>query len=457
MECLPDGAVVCFAMLSGMFNTIAVALLCLALVAAPGRAQRLVVEPADALVDEPVHIQVTGLDPEQVVVLRAATEDMDGRTWSARASFVANGSGVVDVARDPAISGSYYGVDPMGLLWSMRLDPDLPAAQRQGAILSYELEDGGVVELAVIVKDSTVAVANAIRRYVHPGVSVKELREHGFVARLFEPGGSGPHPAIIVVGGSDGGYDGSSIEAALLASRGYVTLALAYFGIEGVSEYLENIPLEYFERAMDWVRNRNDVNPEQLGLSGVSRGGELVLLLASKFPEVKAVVSIAGSHVVWDAPNGLPSWTFNGMPIPHMESTSPVWGATMAAGRPNRFLAGNLAELEDREDVARSTIAVEEINGAVLLISGKDDQVWPSALMFEAVMDRLRSHHHRFEHRHLSYEDAGHGIPIPYAPTTEMHTGGFMLMGGTPKADYLAGIDAWRNEVEFFETHLHGD
>src|SRR5699024_11289262 len=55
----------------------------------------------------------------------------------------------------------------------------------------------------------------------------------------------GPLPTIVVLGGSEGGLSESS--AALLASHGFNTFALAYFGIEDLPKELVNIPLDYIE------------------------------------------------------------------------------------------------------------------------------------------------------------------------------------------------------------------
>jgi dienelactone hydrolase len=67
---------------------------------------------------------------------------------------------------------------------------------------------------------------------VGPGVTVKLLDEDGLRGAWFLPPGDGPHPAVIVLGGSEGGLPVRSA-APLLASHGYATLALAYFGLPG--------------------------------------------------------------------------------------------------------------------------------------------------------------------------------------------------------------------------------
>src|SRR5439155_14386967 len=82
-------------------------------------------------------------------------------------------------------------------------------------------------------------------------------------------------------------------------------------------------------------------------------------------------------------------------------------------------------------------IQVEKIRGAVLLISGKDDCVWPSALMAERIVARLREHRHPFAYRHLSYDSAGHSFGLPNQARTNDSIGTFK-MGGTPAGNAAA-------------------
>ena len=105
-------------------------------------------------------------------------------------------------------------------------------------------------------------------------------------------------------------------------------------------------------------------------------------------------------------------------------------------------------------------IPVERVNGAVLLISGRDDEVWPSTEMADAIMARLRQH--RFAHPfvHLAYDHAGHGIGRPFTSTMELNsrrhplTGRIMRMGGTPSGTARARADSWRRMLAFVDEHL---
>src|SRR6185437_10343267 len=101
-----------------------------------------------------------------------------------------------------------------------------------------------------------------------PGVRQVEVRERGLVGTLFLPPGEGPHPGVIVLGGSSGGARDPL--AALLASHGYAALALVYFGAEGLPPKLASIPLEYFETALDWMAAHDAVLGERCALIGFS-------------------------------------------------------------------------------------------------------------------------------------------------------------------------------------------
>ena len=63
----------------------------------------------------------------------------------------------------------------------------------------------------------------------------------------------------------------------------------------------------------------------------------------------------------------------------------------------------HLARREDRPAEEAATIPVERIDGPVLLISGGDDAMWPSALMAGKVAARLAAHHHPYPVENLVY------------------------------------------------------
>ena len=86
--------------------------------------------------------------------------------------------------------------------------------------------------------------------------------------------------------------------------------------------------------------------------------------------------------------------------------------SSWALRTPWRGTPACLEALRDPGAVARAAIAVEKIRGPVLLISGADDQMWPSAAMGEDIRLRLKAAGHPFEVRHLRYDGPGWSIML---------------------------------------------
>src|SRR3990167_10069356 len=159
----------------------------------------------------------------------------------------------------------------MGLFWSM-----LPVDKTEAfdSIKGNELD----VFLSVSLEDKIIAKKTIHRFFAAPDIETRQIREKGIVGVMCYPKNSSNLPAIITLSGSGGGM--STDIAQLLASYGYAVLALGYFGVEGRPEKLENIHLEYFQKAIRWFKEQSQVNEKKVALRGASYGGGLVLLLA---------------------------------------------------------------------------------------------------------------------------------------------------------------------------------
>jgi dienelactone hydrolase len=376
---------------------------------------------------------------------------------------VADAGGEVDLAAARPVEGSYAEPDPMGLVWSMELvtAPGEASCRGEGPLPPT------VISFTAEIEGQVVAEATAERVRLAPGVRRTVVRERGLVGTLFLPPDPGPHAGIILLGGSEGGLH--EPDAALLAAHGYATLALAYFGVEGVPTDLVEIPLEYFGAAIEWLRALEGVRGDRLGVIGGSRGGEAALLLGAIFPAITAVVSYCGSGVITQGIGGgeilekvntdRASWTHGGRPLPYLPSrATPEFEAQVRAGEPVELWQVFHAALEQANAVWAATLPVERINGPVLLISAGDDRSWPTTRLSAIAEERLARHNHPFSFRHLHYQRAGHGIiPPPYGPTTMLVAplpGGSMQMGGTPQANAAARVDAWRQTLAFLTEHL---
>ena len=414
---------------------------------------RLTIEPANALLDEPVVIRMTGLGPGAQVTLRTTMTDHFGRRWQSEASFVADRAGGVDLATQASIAGSYVGVDPMGVFWSMTLEAP------GGSFLPFRTPAPLVAAVTAVAAGRVVAEAHLERRLLAPGVTDEAVHEDGLAGRFFRPAGAGPFPAVLTLGGSGGGLGGAQAHAALLASHGYAALALAYFNYQHLPPYLHTIPLEYFETALHWLQRRPDVQADQLAVLGVSRGGELALLLGATFPALTAVVGYVPSGVGHASIGvlGGPSWTSRGEPVPYLfPPDAAARHEQVVSQEPVVLTLWYLGNLEHREAVAQATIPVERINGPVLLLSGDDDQMWPSSVLADIAVERLAQHGHPHPVRHRRYPGAGHIFTLPNLPmpTGEQHPvrGVRVAFGGTAAANARAAAEAWGETLRFLHS-----
>jgi dienelactone hydrolase len=290
-------------------------------------------------------------------------------------------------------------------------------------------EDGLELRLDARQGERLVGTARALRRSSDTGVSATELTvaADGLAGRLWAPKRDGRRPvAVLSLGGSEGGFASDWVER-LVASRGYPVLQLAYFDAEGLPDELREIPLEYFTRAV--ARLRADTGVKRVVVLGYSRGGELALILGSRFPElVDGVVAYAPSSVVNRSLDCGAAWTLRGAPLPAADCSE--YGSTSPSN----------------ED---AVIAVERIDGPVMTVAGVSDSVWPAASYAAAIERRLEEHNRADAAVHV-FPAAGHGIvaAIPYLPNAI----GPADLPETRKADALARTEAWPRLLSLLES-----
>lgn len=292
------------------------------------------------------------------------------------------------------------------------------------------------------------------------GVKPRALKENGFQANYFVKDITRKKAAIILIGGGQwGDYWGQEF-----ASRGFVGLSLPYIGEEGLPKLPEEINLEYFRNALKWLKIQAAVDPNKIIVMGASRNAELSLLIASIFPElVGGVIAYAPSSVSWsntvlayNSDELKPSWKYQGDDIPYVPM--------------DKLLGNNSNKIETLEywkdglakanDVSQATIKVENINGPILLFSGKDDKVWPASLMADMIEQRIKESNFQHAFLNIKYEEAGHLISSHPEINSEIRTGIINIKGknyeyengGTTEGDKKAKQDAKIQLIEFVEN-----
>jgi dienelactone hydrolase len=220
---------------------------------------------------------------------------------------------------------------------------------------------------------------------------------------LYIPEAPGPHPGILLLHGSEGGYGdfwtmpgelpfptGESKYTVKLAKHfatlGFVAYAYSYFhadGIDGFSSYppseLVNVDISDTGAALEWLRSSPYVCGLPVGMWGGSRGAEHALVLSSMATQLKNL-NVFPDLVIADSPSDFvyPGLSkvgadalSNGAPFPEVHSSA--WS-----------INGNPIEMF-------SPIEIEKIKAPILINYGAEDEVWGPYVDIRKLEDRLNS------------------------------------------------------------------
>jgi dienelactone hydrolase len=419
------------------------------------------IDRPEGLIDQPRHIRFTGLSAG-LATLRTWLNSADGSRWESQAQFLIDEQGELDLRKDAPQAGDWLNADAMALVWSMRQVEPPTRVQAQESLEAQR------IELRLADAQGQEVSGGFVQHYLAPGVQRREVVGAGVSGTLFQPAGDIPTPLVVVLNGSGGGTPEQ--RAALYAAHGYSALALAYFKAPGLPEYISETPLEYFQQALQWAVTTLKPKDGFIAVAGLSRGGELALLLGSRFPElVSAVIGYVPSSVVHgtlragrpDQPRDADAWTWEGQALINVWQNNPLadwrpFDVAEPAGAPIRQAPAFVAVQKDAGSVARARIPVENIRGPLLLISGDDDGFWPSTAYCAEIEADLKARGHAWPVEHVLNQGAGHAIGFPYVPTTQiarLHPVAKVMIsgGGTPAANALANQHSWGRVLGFLE------
>ncbi|XP_032274973.1 acyl-coenzyme A amino acid N-acyltransferase 2-like [Phoca vitulina] len=410
---------------------------------------QLTATPASALADEPVHIQVTGLSPMQLVTLTASLKDEKGNVYQSKAFYKANEVGELDLMQAPACGGDYVGVHPMGLFWSLKPQKGFGRLLKKDVMnspfwVTLNLYDSVCFQDSIIGEPLASQVVQ--RWFSAPGVERIQIRKGRVRGALFLPPGEGPFPGVIDLFGGAGGL--IEFRASLLAAHGFAALALAYFAYEDLPNILQEIDLEYFEEAANLLLAHPKVQMPGIGVMSVSKGAEIGLAMACFLKQVVATICINGPNAIYEFPLRYRDLVITPIPSFMERMQYDISGSVRL-----RHYRGDARDELNQQSV----LPIEKAQGPILFVVGENDECLNSKEHAEQALHQLWSHG-RNNGRMLAYPGAGHLIEPPYTPlcyaSPTKNSVCLLLWGGDRIAHAAAQEHSWGEMLKFFRQHL---
>ena len=381
-----------------------------------GRAPAIEVSELDGPFD-PLDLRIVGLAPGAVVTL-VAEAHLDWVAYRSLSRFQADPDGIVDLSRAVPTDGAWREPDPMAPFWSLASDgaPDAWAHFDDEHTVELTVVDGAVEDRDRA--DGTVlARTQVVRGLPEDSIIVETVTEAGLPAVYAVPADldeRSPRPAVLVMGGSEGGIQTARMTASKLATLGHPALAVSLFRSPGQPGTLAELAIEPVLEAIAWLGAQPGVDADRVTTFGVSRGGELALWLAANRPDlVHGAIQAAGAGELWC---GWPdytrsAWTLGGEPLP----------CSIRAAHPE----------------PASIIDVAAVDGPVVLACGTVDDIWDACTLQRRTLARLDAAH--VDATAVEAEGAGHFLALgPYAPA---------LDGADGAADSAGRAAFWRAVV----------
>ncbi|KHJ95706.1 BAAT/acyl-CoA thioester hydrolase protein [Oesophagostomum dentatum] len=393
----------------------------------------------DSLMKEQLRITVEKLTPKETCELVLRLNHPMG-TFASYAIFEADEKGEVDLSKTAPLRGTYCGIRPMGLFEGLMPCEDFRFGNYCKCTppnpFSYDVE----------LRDSTGHILSSIpiiKRWIHPAVIRREIEEDGICGTLFIPPGNGPFPTIIDMSGTGGGINEQ--KGATLSSEGFCVLSLAFFQYKTLVSELNDVDMDYFEKAIHWL-TAQPFTRNEIGIQGVSFGGLIVNMLAIRHPEIKAVCSINGSLVLSDTVKIKEHGEF----LPCADTPIDMIYYINQALCYDKSVKH--MQLNEATDVRIETAPRET---AFRFVASLDDLSTPTMFITKTNEKKLRDSGHYVE---VEYASGGHLMEPPYFLSHQVvyakFAGCIQAYGGEPCLHGASQARVWPNTVEFFKRFL---
>lgn len=350
------------------------------------------------LADESFNIVIDGLKPRETYRVEMYLSDYycinapmllaHDVLWKSTATFVSDKNGIIDISQTPSCSGSYEGISTMGLFFNAK-----PLTNKRkklpNTLSEIPLLDHFFVDIKIMQGNTVIAERTFTRHYMSLQISHKDIYGKHFQGRLFYDKKAIKAAALIIVSGSEGRIEKAQNIAQLLSSRGYICLAVAYFGLEGLPKHLERIPLECLVEAKNYLHQHPQVDSERIGIYGRSKGAELVLAEESLFNDVQCLVLNSPSDVVYEGIKG--KWNSHTSSWTHLKKELPY-----QKFRLGDYLFSKLFRKPIPKDCS-ARIDISKLSSPILLLGSTVDEIWDTSSAIDDIVSHYKGHHFTFK------------------------------------------------------------
>ena len=123
------------------------------------------------------------------------------------------------------------------------------------------------------------------------------MKEHGFVGHLAEPDGGSDRAVIVIMGGEQSILPGIKF-AERFADYGITGLAVSLFGAEGLPDAPNQVPLDMFIPAVEYLRGKKGI--EHISVYGQSMGSIFAVLVAKYIGGMENLILVSPTHVPFE-------------------------------------------------------------------------------------------------------------------------------------------------------------
>ena len=414
------------------------------------------VSPKQCPGDQLLRITAENLQPRKPYTIAAVCKIPEAPNgFLAYAFYVADDIGIIDLNTTPSIGGSFIGVEPMGLIWSMdylndnELERNVNKFRLLESTTSYEIffslytghDKPPTTPKSFDKTNNSLIAQTVIERIFHTTNVVRvQVREGRLRGILYAPTGNGPFQGVLDIS-SIPPRKIFNLRALQLASHGFVAFAAGCTDYDG-SPDADHLELEYFLECVEWLYSLPIVAKTGIAITALCVGGTIAFYLALFSPLVKGVVTINSCSYFTDK-----AMTYKGKELSKFIDLSKI--KSSADGLYLDFL--NVHPI-----IENLAVPIEKSAGDIrfLIIAGEDDHIINADHARHLSRRLEKAGRHKF--KLITYPQVGHILSqpnTPFLPNCSLlysdNKGKLVHAGGEMYSHARAQNDVWKETLKF--------